>query len=29
MHKNKSQQGFIRLSNDSSLGGGIFKLFLP
>jgi hypothetical protein len=29
MHKNKSQQGFIRLSNDSALGGGCFKLFLP
>lgn len=29
MHKNKSRQGFIRLSNDSSLGGGCFKLFLP
>lgn len=29
MHKNKSQQGFIRLSNQSSLGGGCFKLFLP
>lgn len=29
MHKNKTQQGFIRLSNDSSLGGGCFKLFLP
>lgn len=29
MHRNKSQQGFIRLSNDSALGGGCFKLFLP
>jgi K+-sensing histidine kinase KdpD len=29
MHTNKSQHGFIRLSNDSSLGGGVFKLFLP
>ncbi|RYG02336.1 MAG: HAMP domain-containing histidine kinase [Chitinophagaceae bacterium] len=29
MHTNKSQQGFIRLSNDSTLGGGCFKLFLP
>jgi len=29
MHKNKSQQGFIRLSNEGSLGGGCFKLFLP
>ncbi len=29
MHKSKSQQGFIRLSNGSSLGGGSFKLFLP
>ena len=29
MHKNKSQQGFIRLGNESSLGGGCFKLFLP
>lgn len=29
MHKNKSQQGFIRLHNKSSLGGGCFKLFLP
>jgi len=29
MHRNKSQQGFIRLSNDSSLGGGCFRLFLP
>lgn len=29
MHKNKAQQGFIRLSNGSSLGGGCFKLFLP
>jgi len=29
MHKNKSHQGFIRLSNDSVLGGGCFKLFLP
>lgn len=29
MHRNKSQQGFIRLSNDSTLGGGCFKLFLP
>jgi len=29
MHKNKSLQGFIRLSNDSSLGGGSFRLFLP
>lgn len=29
MHKNKSRQGSISLSNDSSLGGGCFKLFLP
>jgi len=29
MHKNKSRQGFIALSNKSSLGGGCFKLFLP
>lgn len=29
MHQNKSQQGFIRLSNGSSLGGGCFKLYLP
>jgi signal transduction histidine kinase len=29
MHKDKSRQGFIRLSNNSSLGGGSFKLFLP
>lgn len=29
MHKNKSLQGFIRLSNDSLLGGGCFRLFLP
>lgn len=29
MHKNKSQHGFIRLSNTSELGGGCFKLFLP
>ncbi|GGY72609.1 sensor histidine kinase [Cellvibrio zantedeschiae] len=29
MHKSKSQQGFIRLNNESSLGGGCFKLFLP
>jgi K+-sensing histidine kinase KdpD len=29
MHRNKTQQGYIRLSNDSSLGGGCFKLFLP
>ena len=29
MHKNKSRQGFINLSNSGSLGGGCFKLFLP
>ena len=29
MHRNKSQQGFIRLTNDSPLGGGCFKLYLP
>jgi K+-sensing histidine kinase KdpD len=29
IHRNKSQQGFIRLSNDSSLGGGCFRLYLP
>jgi K+-sensing histidine kinase KdpD len=29
MHKNKSRHGSIRLSNDSLLGGGCFKLFLP
>ena len=29
MHKNKSRQGSIALSNVSSLGGGCFKLFLP
>ena len=29
MHKDKSRQGFIRLSNHSDLGGGSFKLFLP
>lgn len=29
MHCNKAQQGFIRLTNDSSLGGGCFKLYLP
>jgi K+-sensing histidine kinase KdpD len=29
MHQNKSQQGFIRLTNDSSLGGGCFRLYLP
>lgn len=29
MHKNKNQQGFIRLHNESSLGGGCFKLYLP
>jgi K+-sensing histidine kinase KdpD len=29
MHCNKAQQGFIRLSNDSSLGGGRFRLYLP
>lgn len=29
IHRNKSQQGFIRLTNDSSLGGGRFRLYLP
>lgn len=29
MHQNKTQRGFIRLDNESSLGGGCFKLFLP
>ncbi len=29
MHKNKSRQGYMSLSNESSLGGGCFKLFLP
>ncbi len=29
MHRNKTQQGSIGLSNGSSLGGGCFKLFLP
>lgn len=29
MHCNKAQQGFIRLSNDSDLGGGCFRLYLP
>jgi len=29
MHTNKSRQGSISLSNNSSLGGGCFKLFLP
>lgn len=29
MHRNKAQQGFIRLTNDSSLGGGRFSLYLP
>ena len=29
MHCNKAQQGFIRLTNDSSLGGGRFRLYLP
>jgi len=29
MHRNKSQQGFIALSNDSNLGGGCFKIYLP
>ncbi|RYY75712.1 MAG: HAMP domain-containing histidine kinase [Gammaproteobacteria bacterium] len=29
MHRNKSRQGSINLSNKSSTGGGCFKLFLP
>lgn len=29
MHCNKAQQGFIRLTNGSSLGGGCFSLYLP
>ena len=29
MHRNKVHQGFIRLTNDSSLGGGRFRLYLP
>jgi len=29
MHRNKAEQGFIRLTNDSALGGGCFKLYLP
>ncbi len=29
MHRNKTQQGFIRLTNESSLGGGCFSLYLP
>jgi len=29
MHRSKTQQGFIRLNNKGSLGGGCFKLFLP
>ena len=29
MHTNKSRQGSINLSNNSSLCGGCFKLFLP
>jgi len=29
MHRNKAQQGFIRLTNDSTLGGGCFRLYLP
>lgn len=29
MHRNKSRQGHIGLSNKSSLGGGCFKLYLP
>ena len=29
MHCNKSRQGFIVLHNNSSLGGGCFKIYLP
>lgn len=29
MHKSKTQQGFICMNNEGSLGGGCFKLFLP
>lgn len=29
MHENKSKRGFIRLTNDSCLGGGRFRLYLP
>jgi signal transduction histidine kinase len=29
MHKSNTQQGFIRLSNGSTLGGGCFSLYLP
>ena len=29
MHKSKGQQGFIRLTNNSQIGGGCFSLYLP
>ena len=29
LHKQGEQQGSIRLSNDSPLGGGLFELILP
>jgi signal transduction histidine kinase len=29
LHKHQHQQGFIRLTNNSSLGGGCFQLVLP
>jgi signal transduction histidine kinase len=29
MHRNRDRQGFIQLSNDGSLGGGRFALYLP
>ena len=29
LHKQGQRNGFIRLSNDSPLGGGLFQLYLP
>lgn len=29
LHRNKDRQGYIQLSNQSSLGGGCFALYLP
>ncbi|ABD81115.1 sensor histidine kinase [Saccharophagus degradans] len=29
MHKEKNRHGFIKLSNDSDIGGGLFSLYIP
>lgn len=29
LHKNKGRKGFVRIDNDSELGGACFSLYLP